>query len=133
MSMQRSAALILFCLGLTGCGSVANMYMAAPTSGPAMAWDGAGQAPDQGTPRTRRPRRPEAEIVTGSLNAMQPDQAAQARAADSFAAQQPDQTAIAEAQLKDRLVICRGCLSEPSAAPTESAQAGRQMTAAANP
>ena len=135
MPALRWAALFIICVALSGCCTFGEMCssMAPPTSGPAMAWDGTGQPPDQKVAQVRHPRHREAEIVTGSLNPIAPDPLAQAGSAANAGRAPRDETAAAEAELKQKLVICRGCLSEPSAAPTETASSAREMTASANP
>ena len=135
MPALRWAALFIICLALSGCCTFGDMCssMAPPTSGPAMAWDGAGQAPDQKVARVRHSRHREAEIVTGSLNPVAPDPLAQADIAPNAGGAPPDEMAAAETELKQKLVICRGCLSAPPAAPTETARSDREMTAFANP
>ena len=135
MLMQRWMGPVLICLALGGCCTDGTMCMKAPTSGPEMAWDGAGgQAPGQDVPRAKRPRRSKNEIIVGplqSVQATQPDRA-QASVANSPAVQQPDEAAIAEAQLKDKIVICRGCLSKPPAAQADAVSADRLATASAS-
>jgi hypothetical protein len=130
MPVLRWGGLLVICLALSGCCTFGELCMAPPTSGPAMAWDGAGQPPDQKIAHARHPHHRDAEIVTGSLNPIESDPAAQA----TIAADAPrDETAAAEAELKQKLVICRGCLSAPSSAPTEIANLGRERTASAAP
>jgi hypothetical protein len=134
MPALRWAALLVIALALSGCCTFGEMCssMAPPTSGPAMAWDGAGQPPDQKIAQVRHDSHRVAEIVTGSLNPMAPDPTAQASAAPDVTA--VDETAAAEAELKQKLVICRGCLSgPPAAAPAETARSDREMTASASP
>lgn len=134
MPALRWAALFVTCLALSGCCTFGEMCsMAPPTSGLAMAWDGAGQPPDQKVAQVRHPRHREAEIVTGSLNPIKSDPLAQADIAANAGGAPPDEMAAAETELKQKLVICRGCLSEPSAAPTETARSDREMTASASP
>jgi hypothetical protein len=132
MPALRWAALLVICLALSGCCTFGEMCAAPPTSGPAMAWDGAGQAPDQKVAQVK-PRHARAEIITGSLNPIEPDPATQAGVAEGASAAPRDETAAAEAELKQKLVICRGCLSEPPAVPTATASSDRQMTASASP
>jgi hypothetical protein len=133
MPALRWAALLVISLALSGCCTFGEMCSTAPPiSGPAMAWDGAGQPPDQKIAKARHPHRAKTEIVTGSLNPIEPEPAAQASAANVTEAPQ-DETAAAETKLKRKLVICRGCLSEPPAAQAETASTGRQMTASASP
>jgi hypothetical protein len=130
MPALRWVGLFVVCLALSGCCTFGELCMAPPTSGPAMAWDGAGQPPDQKIAHARHPHHRDAEIVTGSLNPIEPDPAAQA----SVASDAPrDETAAAETELKQKLVICRGCLSAPSTAPTAIANSGRERTAFATP
>ena len=133
MPALRWAGLFIICLALSGCCTFGEMCMAPPTSGPAMAWDGTGQPPDQTIAQARHARRADAEIVTGSLNPIEPAPTAQADAAGNAAEAPRDETAAAEAELKRKLVICRGCLSEPPTASTETAGSDRQMTASASP
>lgn len=123
MLMQRWMAPILISLALGGCCTDGAMCNKVPTSGPEMAWDGAGgQPPDRDVP-ARRPRRQNNEIIVGPLQGMatEPDRPARASAANNSAAEQPDEAAAAEAQLKDKIVICRGCMSKQPAARTEAA------------
>jgi hypothetical protein len=132
MLMQRWTGPILICFALAGCCTDGTMCMAPPTSGPAMAWDGAGgQPPDQDIQRTARPRHPKTEIQSSELPAIQPDRSAEVGVATGVAngpaAEPADEAASAEAQLKNKLVICRGCLTKPAAVPD------RQATASANP
>jgi hypothetical protein len=129
MPVLRWGGLLVICLALSGCCTFGELCMAPPTSGPAMAWDGAGQPPDQKIAHARHPHHRDAEIVTGSLNPIESDPAAQA----TIAGAPRDETAAAEAELKQKLVICRGCLSAPSSAPTEIANLGRERTASAAP
>jgi hypothetical protein len=130
MPALRWAGLFVICLALSGCCTFGELCMAPPTSGPAMAWDGTGQPPDQKIAHARHPHHGDAEIVTGSLNPIEPDPAAQT----SVAGDAPrDETAAAETELKRKLVICRGCLSTPSTAPTEIANSARERTASATP
>jgi hypothetical protein len=132
MLMQRWIGPVLICLALGGCCTDGTLCMKAPTSGPEMAWDGAGgQPPDRDIPRAKRPRRAKNEIVSAPLQAIEPD-STRTNVANSPAAEQPDQAAIAEAQLKDRLVICRGCLSKPPPAQADAVSPDHQMTAVAN-
>lgn len=138
MLMQRWTGPILICFALAGCctdGSLCSM--APPTSGPSMAWDGAGgQPPDQDMPRTARPRHPKTEIQSSELPAIRPERSAEIGAATGVAngpaAEPADEAASAEAQLKNKLVICRGCLAKPAAAQTEAAVPDRQATASAS-
>jgi hypothetical protein len=135
MPALRWAALFIICLALSGCCTFGEMCssMAPPTSGPAMAWDGAGQPPDRKVAQVRHDSHREAEIVTGSLNPVQADPLAQADIAANAGGAPPDEMAAAESELKQKLVICRGCLSEPAAAPIETARSDREMTASASP
>jgi hypothetical protein len=135
MPALRWAALFIICVALSGCCTFGEMCsgMAPPTSGPAMAWDGAGQPPDRKVAQVRHPHHREAEIVTGSLNPVQADPLAQADLAANAGGAPPDVMAAAETELRQKLVICRGCLSAPPAAPAETARSDRQMTAFANP
>ncbi len=126
MPALRWAGLFVICLALSGCCTFGEMCMAPPTSGPAMAWDGTGQPPDQKVVHARHPHHADAEIVTGSLNPIEPDPATQARVAGNVSEAPRDETAAAETQLKQKLVICRGCLSEPSATQTETASTNRR-------
>jgi hypothetical protein len=133
MPALRWAGLFTLCLALSGCCTFGEMCsMAPPTSGPGMAWDGAGQPPDQKIARARHHRRHRDEVVTGSLNPIETDPATTASIAGNAGAAPRDETAVAEAELKQKLVICRGCLSEPpAAAPIQTANSNRQMTASA--
>jgi hypothetical protein len=134
MPALRWAALLVISLALSGCCTFGEMCsMAPPTSGPAMAWDGTGQPPDQKIAKARHPHHAKAEIVTGSLNPIEPEPADQADAAANVTEALQDETAAAETELKRKLVICRGCLSEPPAAQTETASTARQLTASASP
>jgi hypothetical protein len=133
MPALRWGGLLVICLALSGCCTFGEMCMAPPTSGPAMAWDGAGQPPDQKFARARHHQHAKDEIVTGSLNPIEPDPAAQVSMSGNVAEAARDETAAAETELKQKLVICRGCLPEPSAAPTEIASTDHQMTAFASP
>lgn len=135
MPALRWAALLVISLALSGCCTFGEMCssMAPPTSGPAMAWDGAGQPPDQKIVRATLPHHAKTEIVTGSLNPIELDPTAQANAALDVTEAPQDETAAAETELKRKLVICRGCLSEPPAPPTATASSDRQMTASASP
>jgi hypothetical protein len=134
MPALRWAGFFIICIALSGCCTFGEMCSTAPpTSGPAMAWDGTGQPPDQKIAQATHPRHSEAEIISGSLNPIEPDPATQAKA-DAYASTAPrDETAAAEAELKRKLVICRGCLSEPPAASTETAGSNPQITASATP
>jgi hypothetical protein len=133
MPALRWVALFIISLALSGCCTFGDMCssMAPPTSGPAMAWDGTGQPPDQQVAQARHPRRATPEIVTGSLNPIEPDPATTGSIAANDSAAPRDETAAAEAELKQKLVICRGCLSQPSVVPTATANSDRQMTALA--
>lgn len=133
MLMQRWMGPVLICLALGGCCTDGSMCMKAPTSGPEMAWDGAGQPPDRDA-AVRRSRHPRNEIIVGPLQGMgaEPDRAARASVANSPAAEQPDEAAVAEAQLKDKIVICRGCMSKQPAAPAEAVGAEAQATMSAS-
>jgi hypothetical protein len=135
MPALRWAALLVISLALSGCCTFGDMCssMAPPTSGPAMAWDGTGQPPDQKIARAMHPQHTSAEIVTGSLNPIAPDSTARASAAPDVTEAPRDETAAAETELKQKLVICRGCLSEPPASATATASSDRQMTALASP
>lgn len=134
MPALRWAALFVICLALSGCCTFGEMCsMAPPTSGPGMAWDGAGQPPDQKIASARQPHHGRAEIVTGSLNPIEPDPIAQASAPPEMTEAPRDETAAAETELKRKLVICRGCLSEPAAPRIATAPLDRQMTASASP
>ena len=135
MRALRWAALLVISLALSGCCTFDDMCssMAPPTSGPAMAWDGAGRPPGQNIARATHPHHAETEIVTGSLNPIEPDPTVQASAAPDVTEAPRDETAAAETELKRKLVICRGCLSDPPASPTATASSDRQMTASATP
>jgi cation diffusion facilitator CzcD-associated flavoprotein CzcO len=135
MPVLRWAALLVISLALSGCCTFGDMCssMAPPTSGPAMAWDGAGQPPDQKIASARHPHHVEDEIVTGSLNPIAPASTAEASAAPDETEASRDETAAAEMELKQKLVICRGCLSEPPVPPIAIAGSDRQMTASASP
>jgi hypothetical protein len=133
MPVLRWAGLFVICLALSGCCTFGEMCMAPPTSGPAMAWDGTGRPPDQSVAQARHRRHADAEIVTGSLNPIEPDPATKPSVGGNASEAPRDETAAAETELKQKLVICRGCLSEPPAAPTETANSDRQMTAFASP
>lgn len=133
MPALRWAGLFVICLALSGCCTFGEMCMAPPTSGPAMAWDGTGQPPDQRSVRARHPRHADAEIVTGSLNPIESNPAIQASVAGDVSEAPRDETAAAETELKRKLVICRGCLPEPPAARTETASTDRERTASAKP
>jgi hypothetical protein len=133
MPALRWASLFVICLALSGCCTFGEMCMAPPSSGAAMAWDGAGPPPDQKIARVRHPHRVKDEIVTGSLNPIEPDSAVSANVISNASEAQPDEMAAAETELKQKLVICRGCLSEPPTAPTETANSDHQMTASASP
>ena len=133
MPALRWAALLIVSLALSGCCTFGELCMAPPTSGPAMAWDGAGQSPDQQVAHAKHPHHRDAEIVTGSLNPIESDPAAQASVAWSSGDAPRDETAAAESELKQKLVICRGCLTAPTTAPTEIANSGRERTAFATP
>jgi hypothetical protein len=137
MLMQRWMGPLLICLALGGCCTDGSMCMKAPTSGPEMAWDGTGQPPDRDVP-AKRSRRQRNEIIVGPLQGVaqemgtEPDRAVRASAANNPAAEQPDEAAAAEAQLKDKIVICRGCMSKQSAARTDAVSPQAQATALAN-
>lgn len=135
MPALRWAVLLVISLALSGCCTFGDMCssMAPPTSGPAMAWDGTGQPPDQKIARATHPHHVGVEIVTGSLNPIEPDSTARASAAPDVTEAPRDETVAAETELKQKLVICRGCLSEPPASATATASSGRQMTALASP
>ncbi len=133
MPVLRWASLLVMSLALSGCCTFGETCMAPPTSGPGMAWDGTGQPPDQKIAQATHRHHARAEIVTGSLNPVESNPLAQAGAAGNTAEAPRDEMAAAETELKRKLVICRGCLSEPSAAPTETASSDRQMTASASP
>jgi hypothetical protein len=142
MLMQRWMGPLLICLALGGCCTDGSMCMKAPTSGPEMAWDGTGQPPDRDVP-AKRSRHQRNEIIVGPLQGTgqamgtEPDHAIRASAANSPAAnspaaEAPDEAAAAEAQLKDKIVICRGCMSKQSAARTDAVSPDVQATELAN-
>jgi hypothetical protein len=72
MPALRWAALLIVSLALSGCCTFGDMCsMAPPTSGPAMAWDGTGQPPDQKIAQASHPRHVFArEIASGELIAI---------------------------------------------------------------
>jgi hypothetical protein len=131
MPALRWACLFVICLALSGCCTFGEMCAAPPTSGPAMAWDGTGQAPDRKVAKIRHPHHDNSEIVTGSLNPIVTDPTAQPGAVGSASTALRDETSAAEAELKQKLVICRGCLTEPATAPIANASTTHQMTASA--
>jgi hypothetical protein len=138
MLIQRWMGPLLICLALGGCCTDGSMCMKAPTSGPEMAWDGAGQPPDRDVP-VKRSRHQRNEIIVGPLQGVgqetgtEPDRvAARASTVNTPAVEQPDEAAAAEAQLKDKIVICRGCMSKQSVARTDAVSPEAQATALAN-
>jgi hypothetical protein len=133
MLMQRWMGPLLICLALGGCCTDGSMCMKAPTSGPEMAWDGAGQPPDRDV-AAKRSRHQSNEIIVGPLQGMapEPDHAIRATAAAAPATEAPDEAAVAEAQLKNKIVICRGCMSKQSVARTDAVSPEAQATALAN-